>query len=113
MIAEYGCKCAICNKKINALMVASHIVPASESNVYEKADYENGLLLCALHDKLFDRYLISFRFDDGKLLYASVLENDLEEYQLSEDLTLEERFMTEKRKDYLLKHNMEFYERNK
>ena len=113
LIARYGCKCAICNKQLETVMVASHIVPASESNVIEKADCENGLLLCALHDKLFDRYLISFDFTTGKLLYTESLKGQLEEYQLSEDLVLEERFMTDERKDYLMKHNMVFYERNK
>lgn len=113
LIARYGCKCAICNKQLETVMVASHIVPASESNVIEKADCENGLLLCALHDKLFDRYLISFDFTTGKLIYAESLKDQLEEYQLSEDLVLEERFMTDERKDYLMKHNMAFYERNK
>jgi predicted restriction endonuclease len=81
--------------------------------VIEKADCENGLLLCSLHDKLFDRYLISFDFNTGKLIYAEPLKGQLVEYQLSEDLTLEERFMTDERKDYLMKHNMAFYERNK
>lgn len=113
LLARYGCKCAICNKDIETVMVASHIVPASESNVIEKADCENGLLLCALHDKLFDRYLISFDFSTGKLIYADSLKGKLAEYQLSEDLFLEERFMTDERKDYLMKHNMAFYERNK
>lgn len=113
LIAKYGCKCAICEKNIASILIASHIVPSSESNVIEKADCENGLLLCALHDKLFDRYLISFDFNIGKLIYAESLKGKLVEYQLSEDLTLEERFMTEERKEYLMKHNMAFYERNK
>lgn len=113
LIAKYGSKCAICNKSIESVMVASHIVPASESNVIEKADCENGLLLCALHDKLFDRYLISFDFLTGKLIYADSLKGKLDEYQLSDDLSLEDRFMTDERKDYLMKHNMAFYERNK
>lgn len=113
LIARYGCKCAICNKDIEAVMVASHIVPANESNVIEKADCENGLLLCALHDKLFDRYMISFDFMTGKLIYADSLKGKLEDYQLSEDLILKERFMTDERKDYLMKHNIAFYERNK
>ncbi len=113
LIAKYGCKCAICEKNIASILIASHIIPSSESNVIEKADCENGLLLCALHDKLFDRYLISFDFNIGKLIYAKSLKGQLVEYQLSEDLTLEERFMTEERKEYLMKHNMAFYERNK
>lgn len=113
LMAKYGCKCAICSKSIETVLIASHIVPASESTVIEKADCENGLLLCSLHDKLFDRYLITFDFVTGKLIYADELKDHLEEYQLTEELYLEERFMTDERKDYLLKHNMAFYERNK
>lgn len=113
LIVRYGCKCAICNKNIETVLVASHIVPASCSNVVEKADCENGLLLCALHDKLFDRYLISFDANTGKLLYADCLKDKLAEYQLQDGMHLEERFMTQERKEYLLKHNTEFYERNK
>lgn len=113
LIAKYGCKCAICNKSIPTVMVASHIVPASESNVVEKADCENGLLLCSLHDKLFDRYLISFDFTTGKLLYSECLKDVLEDYQLHEELYLEKKYMTDERREYLMKHNMEFFERNK
>ena len=113
LIARYGCKCAICSKNIETVLVASHIVPASESNVFEKADCENGLLLCSLHDRLFDRYLITFDFVSGKIIYSNQLKDKLDEYQLTEDYCLEERFMTDERKEYLLKHNMAFFERNK
>lgn len=113
LIARYGCKCAICNKKIEKVLIASHIVPAKKSNVLDKANCENGLLLCSLHDKLFDRYLISFDYKTGKLLYADVLKECLSDYQLLEDLFLEEYYLTDERKTYLQKHNFEFYEKNK
>lgn len=113
LMAKYGCKCAICSKTIETVLVASHIVPSSESNVLEKVDCENGLLLCSLHDKLFDRYLITFDFNTGMLIYSDELKDKLDEYQLFDGMCLEERFMTEERKEYLLKHNMSFYERNK
>lgn len=113
LIARYGCKCAICDKDIDTVLIASHIVPASESDVVEKADCENGLLLCALHDKLFDRYLITFDFTTGKLIYSDTLKDVLADYQLDENLILEERFLTDERKEYLMKHNMAFFERNK
>lgn len=111
--AKYGCECAICGKNIDMVLIASHIKPASQSNVIEKANCENGLLLCALHDKLFDRYLISFDFNSGKLIYAKELEDKLDDYQLSKDFILDEKFMTKERKEFLMEHNLEFYERNK
>jgi len=113
LIARYGCKCAICSKDIDTVLVASHIKPASECNVLDKANCENGLLLCALHDKLFDRYLISFDFTTGKLIYSKELEGKLAEYQLNDELTLDSKYMTEERKTFLMQHNMAFYERNK
>lgn len=112
LIAKYGCKCAVCEKNIESVLVASHIVPAAEVGVIEKADCENGLLLCALHDKLFDRYLITFDGNTGKLIYGEKLKGRLEEYQLSEDTALEQRFMTGERKKNLLKHNAEFCKKN-
>ena len=113
LLAKYGCRCAICNKEIETVLIASHIVPASESNVEEKADCENGLLLCALHDKLFDKYLISFDFCTGKIIYTDELKDLLQEYQLSEDTFLDNKYLTEERKNYLMRHNFAFYERNK
>ena len=113
LIARYGCKCFLCDKDIETVLVASHIKPACECNVVEKADCENGLLLCALHDKLFDRYLISFDFNTGKLLYCKELEGKLDEYQLSSDMCLKDEYMTPERKMYLMDHNMKYYERNK
>jgi len=113
LIARYGCKCFLCDKDIEEVLIASHIKPACECNVVEKADCENGLLLCAMHDKLFDRYLISFDFNTGKLLYSKELEGKLEEYQLNENLCLDEKYLTSERKMYLMDHNMKYYERNK
>ena len=113
LFAKYGCKCALCDKDISDILVASHIKPAAKSNVYEKADYENGLLLCANHDKLFDRHLISFDFNTGELLYRKNLEDKLQDYDLNPGFVLDEKFMTEKRKQYLMQHNVEFFANNK
>ena len=113
LIAKYGLKCMMCDKYIDEVLVASHIKPASECDVVSKANCENGLLLCALHDKLFDRYLISFDFTTGKLLYSKVLEGKLEEYQLKENFTLSNELLTNERRQFLMEHNIEFYKRNK
>lgn len=113
LIAKYGRKCMVCDKNIDEILVASHIKPASECDVFGKADCENGLLLCALHDKLFDRYFISFDSETGKILYAKVLENQLDEFQLNKDFVLYKEILTEERKKFLKIHNDEFYKRNK
>lgn len=113
LIAKYGLKCMMCDKYIDEVLVASHIKPASECDVVSKANCENGLLLCALHDKLFDRYLISFDFTTGKLLYSKILEGKLEEYQLKESFSLSNELLTNERRQFLMEHNIEFYKRNK
>ncbi|WP_120968820.1 HNH endonuclease signature motif containing protein [Comamonas sp. lk] len=64
--------CALTGIKCPEMLVASHIKPWSESNKREKLDVENGLLLSANVDSLFDRFLISFE-DDGTLLTSSKL----------------------------------------
>lgn len=61
--------CRICGLYNQQLLVASHIQPWSKSNNDERLDSENGLLLCALHDALFDKGLISFD-DDGNMLVS-------------------------------------------
>ncbi len=113
LFAKYGCKCMLCDKDIADVLVASHIKPASKSNVYEKADYENGLLLCANHDKLFDKYLISFDFNTGKLLYRDEIKDKLADYGLCDGYSLDIELLTDKRKKYLMHHNSEFYSKNK
>lgn len=112
LIVRYGLSCAICGKDIDDVLIASHIKPASICNVIEKADCENGLLLCALHDRLFDRLLITFDFHDGKIKYAKVLSDKLNEYQLSEDFHLDSKFLTNERMKYLKWHNEKFREKN-
>lgn len=112
LIVRYGLACAICAKDIDEVLIASHIKPASICNVVEKADCENGLLLCALHDRLFDRLLITFNCKNGKIKFAKILSDKLSEYQLDENFCLDSKFMTEERKKYLRWHNEKFKEKN-
>ena len=78
--------CEIVNKQC---LVASHIFGVSEIyklkiNFNEKLnmiqDINNVILLCCIHDKLFDRHLISFN-DNGILLVSKIIHN-LEPYNL-------------------------------
>jgi len=105
LIIEFNLKCAICDKNLNELLIASHIKPAHISNVYEKLDKDNGLLLCANHDKLFDSNLISFDSSTGKLIYDSKIKNSLKNLDLHSELKLESKFLTQKRREFLKIHN--------
>ncbi len=113
LILESSCTCFICKKRISNVMVASHIKPARVCNVVEKADKNNGLLLCATHDKLFNDYIITFDSASGILIYSNQLDNLLEEYQLSNGFYLDKKYLTEERKRYLEHHNAEFMLKHK
>ena len=57
--------CALTGLDVPELLVASHINPWRDSNDDERLDPCNGLLLATHVDKLFDRYLLSFRGERG------------------------------------------------
>ena len=67
-------RCAVTGSSIRALLRASHIVPWSQASDTEKTDPENGLLLAAHLDALFDAALISFA-DDGSMILSNVIDN--------------------------------------
>lgn len=51
--------CNLCDITTTSVLRASHIKEWSESSREERIDANNGLLLCANHDALFDRHQIS------------------------------------------------------
>lgn len=68
-------RCLICSLDMMDLLVASHIKPWSKSDDYEKQDQNNGLLLCANHDSLFDKGYITLD-NNGNLLISSKIDKD-------------------------------------
>jgi len=58
VLASYNFKCAICSLDILELLNASHIIPWSVDE-RRRADPRNGLSMCVLHDRTFDRGLMS------------------------------------------------------
>lgn len=70
LLACDGC-CAITEIRTPELLVASHIKGWAESSVREQVDVENILLLAKNYDSAFDKHLISFDADTGKLVKAS------------------------------------------
>lgn len=58
LMSSYASKCCICEMPIPELLVASHIVPWRDDEKH-RANPHNGLCLCVLHDKGFDRGLIT------------------------------------------------------
>lgn len=113
LIAEYGCKCMICGIENIELLIASHIKPSKDCDVHEKINNNNGLILCANHDKLFDRYIITFKFDTGKIEISDKLsQKDKEKLGINDNIKLDEKIMNEERTTFLALHNIEYHNKN-
>ena len=88
ILSSYENRCALTGIAVPQLLIASHIIPWSE-NEDRRADPTNGLCLNALHDKAFDRHLITFD-EDYRLVVSSILKKgDIPEFQSSNFAELE------------------------
>lgn len=58
LIEIYNCRCAMCDVDVRRALVASHIRPV-RIDIQNRINLMNGLLLCGLHDALFDSFLIT------------------------------------------------------
>jgi len=58
VLVSYGNRCAMCAISVVELLNASHIIPWSNS-LPRRADPTNGIALCSLHDRAFDRGLVT------------------------------------------------------
>lgn len=74
-LKELRCKCSLCEIDDERLLIASHIKEWCESNNQERVDPNNGLLLCPLHDSLFDKHLISFK-ENGMIAISKTIPLD-------------------------------------
>lgn len=99
-------KCAITGTSIQEVLIASHIVPWKDSNSLEKTDEQNSILLSALYDKLFDKYLISFD-DNGRIIINKKISNE-EKDSLSISDSIKISIKSDRMLNYLRKHRKEF-----
>ena len=76
LIEKYDNKCAVTKSSIHSILIASHIVPWSESTEEERLDVNNGILLSPLYDALFDKHFISFN-DDGMIVISEQIEDEI------------------------------------
>lgn len=101
-IIKIKSECEICGLSHNKLLIASHIKPWAKSDNIEKLDFENILLLCPMHDALFDKGFISFD-DNGKILISKELnEGEQALVNINEDSCI--NIVSEKQKEYLKYH---------
>ncbi len=106
LLCKHG-KCCLCGVDIQCMLIASHIKSWKDSNNKEKVDENNGLLLCANHDKLFDKHLISFN-DDGSILISKEIDEHNKEL-LHVDLDMKIK-VDEEMKKYLAYHRKLFFQ---
>jgi putative restriction endonuclease len=59
VLNAYGGRCAVTGNAVRDLLIASHIVPWNAMEEH-RLDPQNGIALNALHDKAFDKGLITF-----------------------------------------------------
>ena len=71
VIANYSSKCAISGFDIPGLLLASHIIPWSVSEI-ERLNPENGICLSALYDRAFDKGYIGINTKYEILLSATL-----------------------------------------
>lgn len=99
-------------ENLGALFIASHIKGFKDPNTEndEKYDINNGLLLCANADALFDKHLITIN-DKKELVFSFLLDNDI---KLKSNLLLLQPIfkpiLNEKRMAYL-KYHREVFEK--
>lgn len=108
LLVNYDSRCCLTGLTNKALLVASHIKPwkVSDSKT-ERLAPDNGLLLNALHDKAFDRGLITIT-KDLKIVVSSVVEHETPEDEYlwrynGEPITLPKRFAP--RAEFIEYHN--------
>ena len=99
-------QCNLCAISTTAALRASHIKEWSDSSREERIDANNGLLLCANHDALFDRHLISFEPNTGELcISASIDTEQRAALNLSDSFNLP---MSDRMKSYMQIHYNKF-----
>lgn len=102
-------QCNLCDISTTSVLRASHIKEWSESSREERIDANNGLLLCANHDALFDRHQISFKPDTGDIcISASIDVNQRVSLNLPNSFKLT---MSDRMKAYMQVHYKKFIEK--
>ena len=113
VLASYHNKCCITGINLPELLVASHIIPWSKSEK-DRMDPRNGLCLNALHDKAFDKGLITITPEFTILLSKHFLEDKPNDFsgKLFHDINGKKIIMPDRfvpLREFLDYHNMEVF----
>jgi hypothetical protein len=74
---KWGSTCPVTGVQITGILIASHIVPWSESTDQERLDPNNGILLSPNIDSLFDRHLVSFTSAGNMVVSPKISKDEL------------------------------------
>lgn len=101
--------CIICGISNPKLLIASHLKPWSISNNTERLDPNNGVILCANHDKMFD--LGFFTFDNKGEIKVSTRLDEKTKTKLFPDQNLFHEFNKRSEK-YRVYHHKNVFKSN-
>lgn len=104
VLSAYRNRCCVTGIVLPELLVASHIKPWKSSDAKtERTNPSNGLCLNSLHDKAFDRGLITidkeYRIVNSAKISSTVMDDDTKEWFLSyegKQIILPDRFYPDK-----------------
>lgn len=96
-------------KNLGSLFRASHIKAYADCSIEEAFDINNGIIMIANADALFDKHLITID-DKGKIIFSYLLDQDhLLKQQLRLTENVFEAILNQKRLKYLEYHREIFY----
>lgn len=108
LLNKYSSQCVVCGLDSKLLLVGSHIKPWAEATSAERLDENNGLLLCVMHDALFDRHLISFDKDGNILISKSLTQEQQKILQINPSIKIN---IADETKHYMKVHYQKFVDR--
>ncbi len=101
VLEKWSNTCSLTKCVIKEILIASHIVPWSESTDEERLDVDNGILLSPNVDALFDRHLVSFE-DNGRIMISHTISKaELNRLGLSHNMVIP---VSDGMKKYLKRH---------
>jgi len=110
LIDKWG-GCAVTGCENLNFLVASHILPWATANNEERLDPNNGLLLSAVLDKAFDRFLMTFKNDGTPIFSKALSEEDRKCLHLDENSKIADEEKLKPCIKYLEKHRAIFEEK--
>lgn len=105
---NYNYRCAICGIEIKEFLIGSHIIPWSD-NKNTRLNPRNGICLCALHDKAFDKGYLTVD-NDYRVKLSKEVKKDAKLYKFLKES--EGKKIKTPRKEKPSKQFLEYHQKN-